>query len=43
VNGRRITIPVRLSDGDEIRLGAINLTFRVASPTSPTETVVTGG
>ncbi len=43
VNGRRITIPFRLSDGDEIRLGAISLTFRVASPASPTETVATGG
>ena len=43
VNGRRITIPFRLSDGDEIRLGAISVTFRVASPTSPTETVATGG
>ena len=43
VNGRRITLPVRLSDGDEIRLGAISMTFRVASPASPTETVATGG
>lgn len=43
VNGQRITIPFRLSDGDEIRLGAISLTFRVASPASPTETVATGG
>ena len=43
VNGRRITLPVRLSDGDEIRLGAIGMTFRVALPTSPTETVATGG
>jgi DNA-binding winged helix-turn-helix (wHTH) protein len=42
VNGRRITIPVRLSDGDEIQLGAISLTFRVASPDSPTETVAGG-
>jgi pSer/pThr/pTyr-binding forkhead associated (FHA) protein len=39
LNGRRITTPVRLADGDEIRLGAINLTFRLALPTSPTETV----
>jgi DNA-binding winged helix-turn-helix (wHTH) protein len=39
LNGSRITTPVRLSDGDEIRLGAINLTFRAALPTSPTETV----
>jgi DNA-binding winged helix-turn-helix (wHTH) protein len=43
VNGQRITIPFRLSDGDEIRLGAISLTFRVASAASPTETVATGG
>lgn len=43
VNGRRIAIPFRLSDRDEIQLGAISLTFRVASPTSPTETVPTGG
>lgn len=43
VNGRRITDPFRLSDGDEIRLGAITVTFRVAAPASPTETVATGG
>jgi hypothetical protein len=43
VNGQRITIPVRLSDRDEIQLGAISLTFRVAPPTSPTETLPTGG
>ena len=43
VKGRRITVPVRLSDGDEIRLGAISMTFRVASPTSPTETVAADG
>lgn len=39
LNGSRITAPVRLSDGDEIRLGAINLTYRIALPTNPTETV----
>ena len=43
VNGRRITLQVRLSDGDEIRLGAISMTFRVALPASPTETVATDG
>ena len=43
VNGQRISIPVRLSDGDEIRLGATSLTFHVASPASPTETLPTGG
>lgn len=39
VNGRPITTAARLSDGDEINLGAITLTFRVASLLSPTETV----
>jgi len=39
LNGSRISAPVRLSDGDEIRLGAISLTFRMALPVSPTETV----
>jgi DNA-binding winged helix-turn-helix (wHTH) protein len=42
VNGHRITTPARLADGDEIGLGSIRLTFRVASPSSPTETVPTG-
>jgi DNA-binding winged helix-turn-helix (wHTH) protein len=42
VNGRPITIPIRLSDGDEIRLGTISLTFRVASLSSVTETLPTG-
>jgi len=43
LNGRRITTPCRLSDGNEIRLGAVVLTFRVASQVSPTETVPTEG
>ena len=43
INGHRITSPAPLADGDEIRLGAISLTFRVASLTSPTETVPTRG
>lgn len=41
LQGSRITAPCRLSDGDEIRLGAVVLTFQVASPISPTETVPT--
>jgi DNA-binding winged helix-turn-helix (wHTH) protein len=41
VNGGRIATPVQLSDGDEIGLGAVSLTFRVASLASPTETVPT--
>lgn len=42
VNGRPITSAARLSDGDEINLGAVTLTFRVASLLSPTETVPMG-
>jgi DNA-binding winged helix-turn-helix (wHTH) protein len=43
VNGSRITAPCRLSDGNEIRLGAVIMTFRIASQMSPTETVATEG
>jgi DNA-binding winged helix-turn-helix (wHTH) protein len=39
LNGSRITTPSRLADGNEIRLGAVVMTFRVASPTTPTATV----
>ncbi len=39
LNGSRITTPTRLVDGSEIRLGAIDLTFRIASLASPTETM----
>ena len=39
LNGNRITTPVALADGSEIRLGTVTLTFRVASPTSRTATV----
>jgi FHA domain/Transcriptional regulatory protein, C terminal len=42
LNGKRITTSHRMSDGDEIRLGAIVLTFRISSPTTPTETVDSG-
>jgi DNA-binding winged helix-turn-helix (wHTH) protein len=42
INGSRIAIPCRLADGDEIRLGAVVMTFRIASPMSPTETVPAG-
>jgi DNA-binding winged helix-turn-helix (wHTH) protein len=40
VNGNRVTAPVHLSDGDEIRLGAISVRFRNARPLAATETVV---
>lgn len=39
LNGARITQPATLSDANEIRIGAVVLTFRIAPPTSPTETV----
>jgi len=39
LNGKRITTPARLSDGSQIRLGTIVLTFRMALPTSPTQSV----
>jgi DNA-binding winged helix-turn-helix (wHTH) protein len=39
LNGQRITTPCRLADGHEIRLGAVVMTFRIAPPTGPTETV----
>jgi DNA-binding winged helix-turn-helix (wHTH) protein len=42
VNGTLVTSR-RLSDRDEIRLGATVLTFRIASQTSPTETLPAGG
>jgi len=42
VNGTLITSAVRLSDGDEIRLGASTLRFRLTRPAGPTETIVDG-
>jgi DNA-binding winged helix-turn-helix (wHTH) protein len=43
LNGARIAMPCSLADGDEIRLGAVAMTLRIASPTSPTETVPAEG
>jgi DNA-binding winged helix-turn-helix (wHTH) protein len=43
VNGRRITAPARLSEGDEIGLGAVSVTFRTASLANPTDTVPAEG
>jgi DNA-binding winged helix-turn-helix (wHTH) protein len=39
VDGQRLAGTRGLADGDEIRLGPIALTFRVAAPTQPTETM----
>jgi pSer/pThr/pTyr-binding forkhead associated (FHA) protein len=39
LDGVRITKPSRLSDGSEIQLGRIRLTFRLAPSQSPTDTV----
>lgn len=38
VRGERITAPMRLENGDEIRLGSLVLIFRVWSPEDTTET-----
>jgi pSer/pThr/pTyr-binding forkhead associated (FHA) protein len=43
LNGTRLKGPARLLDGDQIGLGAIRLTFRSESRTSPTETVYPQG
>jgi DNA-binding winged helix-turn-helix (wHTH) protein len=40
LNGTRLPAAAPLADGDEIRIGRVVLTFRVASATSPTQTVV---
>jgi DNA-binding winged helix-turn-helix (wHTH) protein len=39
LNGARLPAPAPLCDGNEVRLGRVVLTFRVASTTSPTATV----
>ena len=38
VRGTRLTSPCRLSDGDQIRLGSVVITFRIPPPTGSTET-----
>jgi DNA-binding winged helix-turn-helix (wHTH) protein len=43
VNGTRIAAPLRLSDGDQIRLGTVMLVFRIAIQPGPTETVALEG
>jgi pSer/pThr/pTyr-binding forkhead associated (FHA) protein len=43
LNGNRITTPRCLSDGNEVRLGGIVLTFHMGSRTSPTETIPAEG
>jgi DNA-binding winged helix-turn-helix (wHTH) protein len=39
VNGSRITAPAPLSEGDEIGLGAVTVTFRTVSFANPTDTM----
>jgi DNA-binding winged helix-turn-helix (wHTH) protein len=41
VGGVRLTGPVRLNDGDELRLGSLAMIFRVSSISAQTETVAT--
>jgi DNA-binding winged helix-turn-helix (wHTH) protein len=38
LDGTRIASPVPLSDGSQIRIGTVLLTFRVTTPTAPTAT-----
>jgi DNA-binding winged helix-turn-helix (wHTH) protein len=38
VGGDRVTIPRRLLDGDQVRLGSVVVTFRVPQPPGSTET-----
>jgi DNA-binding winged helix-turn-helix (wHTH) protein len=38
LRGARLTTPRRLSDGDQIRLGSVVITFRVPPPAGSTET-----
>jgi DNA-binding winged helix-turn-helix (wHTH) protein len=39
LNGQRVTAPVVLADGNEIRLGSVTITFRIATKDGPTATV----
>jgi DNA-binding winged helix-turn-helix (wHTH) protein len=38
VGGQRVTVPHRLADGDQVRLGSVVVTFRVPQPPGVTET-----
>ena len=38
VRGRRVSAPSRLTDGDQIRLGSVVVTFRIPPPAGSTET-----
>jgi DNA-binding winged helix-turn-helix (wHTH) protein len=40
LNGRRLSTPEPLDDGNKIGLGGISLTFRITAPGSPTETLL---
>jgi DNA-binding winged helix-turn-helix (wHTH) protein len=39
VGGKRVTTPRALTDGDQIRLGSVVVTFRLPAPAGSTETV----
>jgi len=38
IGERRVSDPVRLADGDQVRLGSVLLTFRMAAPSDATST-----
>ena len=39
VNGRRLDDPAQLSDGDTVRFGSVDVTFRIWTPTAETKSV----
>ena len=39
IRGQRVTAPFTLTDGDQIRLGSVVITFRIPPPAASTETV----
>ena len=42
VDGKPVEGTRLLKDGDEIRIGPVSLTFRIVTPTKPTETMTSG-
>ena len=42
VDGQPVAGTRLLKDGDEIRIGPVSLTFRIVTPTKPTETMTSG-
>ena len=43
VNDRPVTVPMPVADGDQVRIGSLLFTFRLAQPSSSTETQTSTG